>query len=118
MFTETINLTNQLVVEEIENVLDTYSHHPYQQAFSIPDLRQKLIAYVLSQVHNLYTVIEDGEEVTVDSKILSSSLAQRLHIEALIRQGIIQILQENAAWVSHHIPKPVDAGNAPSQWFG
>lgn len=116
MFTETINLTNQLVVEEIEDVLDTYSHHPYQQAFSIPDLRQKLITYVLSQVHNLYTVNEDGE--LLDSRLYSSSLAQRLHIEPLIRQGIIHILQENAAWVRHHIPKPVDAGNAPSQWFG
>lgn len=117
MFTEAINLTNQLVVEEIDNVLDTYSHHPYQQAFSSPDLRQNLIAYVLSQVHNLYTVVEDREEL-LDSKFHSSSLAQRLHIEALIRQGIIHIFQGNAEWVSHHIPKSVDAGNAPSHWFG
>lgn len=116
MFTETINLNNQLVVEEIEHVLDTYSYHPYQQAFSIHDLRQKLIAYVLSQAHNLYTAIEDRE--LLDPKPHNSFLGQRLHIEALIHQGIIQVLQENAAWVNHHIPKPVDAGNAPSQWFG
>lgn len=117
MFTETINVTNQLVVEEIENVLDTYSYHLYQQAFSIPNLRQKLIAYVLSQVHKFYTVLDDGAEI-LDSKSHSSSLAQRLHIEPLIRQGIIRILQEDAGWVSYHIPKPVDAGNAPSHWFG
>ncbi|MEP0803815.1 hypothetical protein NDI37_06480 [Funiculus sociatus GB2-A5] len=42
------NLTLPVVVQEIEKVLGTYTAHPYQKAFSIPELRQKLIVYVLS----------------------------------------------------------------------
>ena len=42
------NLTLPVVVQEIEKVLGTYTDHPYQKAFSMPELRQKLIVYVLS----------------------------------------------------------------------
>lgn len=49
-----VNLTIPWVVAEIEQVLETYPHHPYQQAFANPDLRQELIAYVLTRIHNVY----------------------------------------------------------------
>lgn len=42
------NLTLPVVVQEIAKVLGIYTDHPYQKAFSIPELRQKLIVYVLS----------------------------------------------------------------------
>ncbi len=44
-----VNLLELEVSKEIEAVLSTYSNHPYQQAFAIPDIRQELIAYVLSR---------------------------------------------------------------------
>ena len=56
-----VNLTVPIVTEEIENVLCRYPHHPYQQAFAIPDLRQKLLVYVLSRVPNQYTVNQNNQ---------------------------------------------------------
>lgn len=113
-----VNLTLPLVVEEVESVLDTYPYHPYQQAFAIPDLRQKLLAYVLSRIYNLYAAITEGTEVAKVSQLAHCSLEHRLSIEALVRQGIEHILQESADWLSHYIPEEVAPGNAPSQWFG
>lgn len=106
-----------MVIEEIESVLDTYSDDPYQKAFAIPDLRQQLIAYVLSHVPNIYKVVED-EETPLKSKFLRRPLEQRLHMEPWIRHGIVQILQENTNLVRQHIPAKVDSGYTPTHWFG
>jgi hypothetical protein len=43
-----VNLTLPAVIEQIEKIVDTYPYHPHQQAFLIPELRQKLIAHVLT----------------------------------------------------------------------
>ena len=51
------NLTLPLVSLEIENVLDTYHYHPYRQAFAIPELREKLTAYVLNCVPACYAML-------------------------------------------------------------
>lgn len=110
-----VNLTSTVVAEEIETVLDTYPHHPYQQAFAIPDIRQKLTVYVLSRVRNLYTVVEEAQEIS-RSPNLCNSLEQRSSIEPLVRHGIQHILQENSDWISHHIHN--EASPAPSRWFG
>lgn len=110
------NLTLLLITEEIEKVLETYPYHPYQQAFDIFDLRQKLIAYVLSRVSSTYTVIEHREPI-IDPKSVRCSLEQRLQIETLIHQGIQHILQQNSA-CDNHYSEEVDPGYAPSHWFG
>jgi hypothetical protein len=93
---ELINLTLPLVLREIGDVLDEYPEHPYQSAFSIHEFRQKLIAYVLSQVPNQYAI--DGEPAPArrSSSQHSSPLAERLYMETVIRGGILHILRENA----------------------
>lgn len=45
------------VFQEIENVLEDYPEHPYQGAFSIDKLCQKLVAHVTSHISNCYSVI-------------------------------------------------------------
>lgn len=115
MLADMINLTLPIVVEEIEIVLDSYPHHPYQQAFAAPHLRQKLIAYVVSQVPSYYRVCEFN---SMYSRFEGLSIAEHLHIEVLIRRGIQHILCENSQWASRHIPEAVNAGDAPSHWFG
>ena len=99
MSQQIINLTLPVVIQEIENIFDGCFYHPYQQAFAIPELRQKLIAYVLNRIRNRYVVIE--EQATISDNLCSQE--QRLHIEAVIQSGIHQVFQENADWVSHHI---------------
>jgi len=43
-----INLTLQVVIQEIESVFDNYFYHPYRQVLH-SELRAKLIAYVLNR---------------------------------------------------------------------
>jgi hypothetical protein len=114
-----VNLSMPLVIQEAENILETYPHHPYRQAFSIPDVRQKLICYVLSRMPGLYTVMDDADQQCANPQSLCSSLDhQRLQIGKLIRQGIQTILNEDADWVNRHIPEDVDPAMTPSNWFG
>jgi hypothetical protein len=99
-----INLTLPTVVQEIEDVLDEYPPHPYHAAFAIHELRQKLIAHVLSHIPNRYTV-EGVQEPTTNLKARHvSPLAERLHMEMFIRAGILHILRENADFLSRNLP--------------
>jgi hypothetical protein len=113
-----VNLTLPVVVEEIETVLLTYPDHPYQQVFSIPDLRLKLVAFVLSHIRSYYTVVEETEISNINSPSLHCPSEQRLRMEMLIHEGIEQILQEHADWAIHHIPQTCHSAAAPSDWFG
>lgn len=111
-----VNLTQPIVTQEVEEVLSSYPDRPYQQAFAIPDLRQKLIAYVMTRSQVAYTAVE--EEVNLNPDAFRLSLEERLQMEALIHQGIHQILQEDADWAAHHLPQMVHPAAAPSNWFG
>jgi hypothetical protein len=110
-----VNLTLPVVVDQIETALEDYPHHPYQQAFAIPDLRQRLIAYVLSRISNNYTVLEEGENST---HAINCSSDRILQIKNLVTQGIQDILQQHWEWSTHHIPSELESGLAPSHWFG
>jgi hypothetical protein len=111
-----VNLTEPIVVQEIEDTLSTYPYQPYQQAFAIPDLRQKLIAYVMTRSQVSYTVVDS--EAVFNPNAIHASIEERLQMEALIRQGIDQILQEDAEWTIRHLPQVIYQTPAPSSWFG
>jgi hypothetical protein len=121
-----VKLTQQSVLGEIESVLDTYSYHPYQQAFAIPDLRQELIAFVLSRIPCLdYTMTEGhislpeiDREFLLNNKLPRSPLEQQLHVQNLIHQGIYSIFQDKSDWISDRLCETVQPGNEPSHWFG
>ncbi|WP_066376224.1 MULTISPECIES: hypothetical protein [unclassified Anabaena] len=121
-----VNLTQQSVLGEIENVLDTYPYHPYQQAFALPDLRQELITFVLSRIPSFYSpVLEEQptlqnceQESQLIHKLPRSPLEQQLHLQRLIHQGIYSIFQEKSEWISHHLCQSVVAACEPSHWFG
>jgi len=108
-----INLTLPFVIEQVQDILDDYPERPYQVAFSIHELRQKLIAHVLSQIPNRYTV-EGVQEPPRDPKLrYPSSLEQRLHMETLIRGSILHILRENADWLGRHIFQTENSDSKP-----
>jgi hypothetical protein len=110
-----VNLTLPVVVDQIETALEDYPYHPYQQAFAIPDLRQRLIAYVLSRISNSYTVLEEGENSTHSNNCSSDRILQ---IKNIVTQGIHDILQQYWEWSDRHIPSEIESGLAPSHWFG
>jgi hypothetical protein len=114
-----VNLTISVVNAEAEEVLESYPHHPYQQAFSAPDLRHRLISYVLSRTPGMYVVVEESQEQKINSQSYNCcSDTQRSQIEALIHQGIQQILLDDPNWVANHIPQEANPGFTPSTWFG
>jgi len=116
-----VNLTRESVISEIESVLDTYSYHPYQATFAIPELRQELIVFVISRIPCFYNVEFDREcplDFPIEQKFPRSPLEQKLHIQNLIHQGIFAIMQDKSAWINNHLCDTVEPGCEPSQWFG
>jgi hypothetical protein len=121
-----VNLTQQSVLGEIESVLDTYPHSPYQQAFAIPDLRQELIAFVLNRIPCLDSAMSEVQfplqnletESFSYQKLPRSPLEQQLHVQNLIHQGIYSIIQEKSDWISNHLCETVEAACEPCHWFG
>jgi hypothetical protein len=76
--------------------LNEYPEHPYQSAFSIHELRQKLIAHILSQIPNRYAV-QGIEELPKEPKALySSPMGERVYMETVVHGSILHILRENA----------------------
>lgn len=90
-----VNLTLAVVIEEIENILETYPKYPCHQAFSPSNLRQELINYVLNRISTIYTVIEEVQEPLILTALIGCFSEQRRHIESLIHQGIGDIIDRN-----------------------
>jgi hypothetical protein len=101
MSSKLTNLTLPVIMQEIEDVLYEYPEHPYQSAFSIPELRQKLIAHLLNHVPNRYAA--EGLPAS-SSPTRSSPLQERLRLEMVVRGSILHILRENADWLNRHLP--------------
>lgn len=119
MSTTLVNLTLPAVTQEIETVLETYPDHPHQQAFAHPQLRERLLAYVLSQIDCKFTVAEAGETLQIPSEILFASPDHQAYVDGVIHQGIHRLLNEAGDWVNRHIPAQEGRqGEAPSHWFG
>jgi hypothetical protein len=91
-----VNMTQILVSDEIENVLDSQAEKFYQKAFSLPDLRQELITYVLSRIPNLYSVIKEEQELSMTCNSIYQSAVKQLHIKAVIHQGCHDLLPTGA----------------------
>jgi hypothetical protein len=103
MLPRIINLTLLLVLKEIEDILEDYPEDPYQVAFSIPELRQKLILHVLNQLPSYYAILEEDQELPSNPKSLYSSLEEKVCMEILIRESIVELFRENADSISCHI---------------
>ena len=93
---ELINLTLPTVLREIDDVLNEYPEHPYKSAFSIHEFRQKLVAQILSHVPNQYAIEGELAPARKSNTRHSSPLAERLHMDTVIRGSILHILRENA----------------------
>lgn len=90
----TINLTKIAIAQEIEDMLETYPTCPYQQLFSMPDRRQALTAYVLDRISSCYMTPDQNHHLSECSSLLSNLQREKACREALIRQGIEEILQD------------------------
>lgn len=112
------NLTIPTILAKVEEILETYPHHPYQQAFANPDIRQELIAYVLTRIHNEYGAIEETEEWLIEADITREVFLGESDTDDIVHQGIHHILEQNQETVRQHIPEEEDPRSMPSHWFG
>ncbi|MGG6295346.1 hypothetical protein ACQ4M4_13225 [Leptolyngbya sp. AN02str] len=118
MGTKIINSTFSAIQHEVAVVLESYPHHPYQQAFSIPTLRQELMTYVMNHLPGHYQVVDDTQSDVMDWHQDTMLAKHQDDMDNIIHQGIEQILQNHSAWVEHHIPASMSAGVLSSTWFG
>jgi hypothetical protein len=89
-----VNLTMPLVVSEMEQVLEAYPPYPEQQIFADSDLRQELIAYVLTRIPNKHVAVEASGESASAAEAIFHPMEIKLKIEDFIHQGIRHILQK------------------------
>lgn len=113
-----VDLILPIIKIAIEEVLETYPHHPYQQAFADPSMRQALIAYVLNRISGCYVLVDkDKKEQELYSDLLKRCLEQTSHLENTIHQGIVAVLREYAQLIIWQISTEVDPTDSPSDWF-
>jgi isocitrate lyase len=120
MTAQIVNLTYYTIVREIDAILDTYPYHPYRQAFANPDLRRRLITYVLNRVNNQYATVDQDSALASDRMQSNLSFEQWKQLETCIHQGIQHLFYDHLDWIEHHVPD-VDVDQAqlgPSHWFG
>lgn len=103
---------NAVVFQEIEHVLEDYPEHPYQAAFSIEELRRKLVNHVLRYLPNRDSATSgEAQTPTADAKFSYRSIQERIRLNVLIRGSILHILRENADWVSRRLQRLSTSGN-------
>jgi hypothetical protein len=114
-----VNLDLYCVNQEVNSLLASGQENPYAGALRDPQLKQQLIAYVLSRITNTHVVIDDLHPPDVDDMGYSCSLEKRQQIVQLISEGLNIILKDNLEWIVHHSSEEAypDYGQV-SHWFG
>ncbi|OWY68958.1 hypothetical protein B7486_22970 [cyanobacterium TDX16] len=95
MSKQLIYLTLPAIAEVIEDVLATDPYRFYQNFFVIPELQQKLIANMLRQIRDRYTVLIDDTQPSFNCSTTALSSQQWLDLKEIVQQSIYYLLQEN-----------------------
>jgi len=95
MSKQLIYLTLPAIAEVIEDVLATKPYCFYQNFFVIPELEQKLIANMLRQIRDRYTVLIDDTQPSCNCSTTALSSQQWLDLKEIVQQSIYHLLQEN-----------------------
>lgn len=99
-------LTLQVIVEASESTFSMYPYCCYQHYFAVPELRRKLVLYMIKQIRDRYTVLIDDTQTSFNCPNVSLSFEQYLHIKELARQGICHLLPEICTWNSFSMEQP------------
>jgi hypothetical protein len=94
MSNSSISITSLTVIQVIESALKEYPEDPYQLAFLIHEIRQKLITHVLNHIPSRY-VVEGIQESSSSSKAQCSPPLDplvQIEIEMVIHESILCIL--------------------------
>lgn len=113
-----VNLTLPIVTDKIDNILAAYPLYEYRQVFAVPELRQKLTAYVLARLPVVYVTMDSSTAGDMTSPGQCYSSDQHSQINQLIHQGIEALLGRPEVWQRRPSPERVEAEPIPSSWFG
>ena len=121
-----INLTCLLIIQEVQDILATYPE-TYQAVLAPAELRNQLINQVLSQIpEQSYTILNESEQLPKNPRRFYSCIEERMMVEKLIRQGIVNLLQVHTQQ-RLHFPSLDDSRSANTpmisnkklyRWFG
>jgi hypothetical protein len=117
MQTKVVNLGMEIVNEEIEQALELYPDEPYKKAFASPELRQRLISYVMNKIQEAYSCVEKTPNRPEKLKFPYRSLELRLCIENYVHRGIDRILQVNSNLVRHSFTQDAQPDYTPNGYF-
>jgi hypothetical protein len=113
-----VNLTLPTVTDKIDDILAAYPLYEYRQVFAVPELRQKLTAYVLARLPVVYITMDSGEAGSLKATGHCYSSEQHDQINQLIHQGIDALLGRPEAWRHSSSADVTKAETIPSSWFG
>lgn len=108
MAEQIVNVTQHLLVREIETVLEQYPDYPYQKAFAHPDFRQRLIVHLLNQCQNHFALYDTSESAGNAASTVQQFYQDQPNLHPIIHQGIHALINENADWINRHIPNLPD----------
>lgn len=94
------SLVEQVVIAEIESILDDYLSHPAQEAVATPELRQKLVSYVLTRLTEAKNSNVE-QELLLDYNGIDWGVERQSYLEALTHQGIHTLLPTLSTTNSH-----------------
>jgi hypothetical protein len=119
-----VNLTLPLVVAKINDVLNDAPDWDEWQMLAMPELHQRLVAYVVRRLPVVYVTLESEMLELMHTPSSCYSHEQHLQMEELIQQGL-QVLLEHQRQLEHQHQRVtpanlglVEAGAGPSTWFG
>lgn len=98
MYQLNANVLLTLVNEKVVNFLGKDCDSFYQKAFSLPDLRQELITYVLSRINILYLSLDAEQNPSIKHNFLYEAKST-LTIENIISQGVYDLLPQKNNWI-------------------
>jgi len=113
-----VNLTLPIVTDKIDDILAVYPLYEYRQIFAVPELRQKLTAYVLARLPVVYVTMDSSAACDMASTGHCYTSDQHDQINQLIHQGIEALLGRPEIWQTRSSPELVEAEPIPSSWFG
>lgn len=90
------NLGFVIVNEEIENALELYPDEPYKKAFANPELRQKLINYVMGGIQSIHPIHSKLQSSLAKTNFPYRSLELRLQVENYVHWGIEYLLERHS----------------------
>jgi hypothetical protein len=88
-----INLTLLKVNGELENFTESiYPTYTYQKILNSPQLRQKLLAYVLDRMPNRYVMLTGERIISMSPESLYFSTQEKLEIKRLVQQAVVYLI--------------------------